>query len=460
MKRIIYIILFFLLIFSVTIIFCHNKSFAFFNNITLISENNKKIGNDNSTDPSISGDGRYIVFSSWATNLTSFDTHQKGQIYLKDTSDNSITPITFSMTGGSLANGTSMSPTISSDGRYIAFASRATDLTEDKTTSDTYQIYVKDLKAEAGIPSIRLISTNTEGIPSDRSSSLPKLSSDGRFIAFESTSTDLVNPPIDNIDYKYQVYIKPLHSTSGPTKLISTDELGNPSEDGSYISFISSDGKYIGFNSKSKDLDVNNKNSNKYFQSYLAYIPSLFDKTQISLISKNSKGNIANNDTYISDISSDNKYVVIESFATNLISTKGLQRNIQQIYVKDLIQNTITLISTDKLNSVPGNMTSNNAKISENGKYIVFQSEASNLINGANGSQIYLKDLTDNSINLITQDLNGNPEYGWSNNPDISYDGSSITFSGDNTLIMVEEYGVEEIYQYYEYYAIHKNKHN
>ena len=147
--------------------------------------------NGDSFEPSISGDGRFVAFESRASNLVPGDTNGQMDVFVldRDTDGNAILdePRATSVTrvsvgpGGTQANGPSWSPSISDDGRTVAFASEATNLAPADQTPNI-DVYVRDLAAQ----STSLVST---GAAAGDSSWAPSLSRDGRFLAFTSTGT-------------------------------------------------------------------------------------------------------------------------------------------------------------------------------------------------------------------------------------------------------------------------------
>ncbi len=117
-------------------------------------------GNDASFDPSVSADGRYMAFSSDATNLVVGDTNGRQDIFVQDRATGAVTRVS-TATGGAQANGDSQEPQISADGRYVSFQSVATNLVagdtngvfdifvHDRTTSSTTRVSVSGAGAQA-----------------------------------------------------------------------------------------------------------------------------------------------------------------------------------------------------------------------------------------------------------------------------------------------------------------------
>ena len=210
------------------------------------------------TSPRISGDGRFIVFVSTATNLVSGVTGQ--QIYLHDTQpapNGQTTLVSKDASGSPASTGSSnLSPTISADGRFIAFVSTATNLVSGVTGQ---QIYLHDTQP-APNGRTTLVSKDASGSPASTtgfptlSNTSPRISADGRFIAFVSTATNLVSGVSGQ-----QIY---LHDFVGNvTRLVSQDNAGIPASTGSPIIVlsntsptISADGRFVAFVSSATNL--------------------------------------------------------------------------------------------------------------------------------------------------------------------------------------------------------------
>ena len=139
--------------------------------------------------PSISADGRYVAFASGANNLVSGDTNGQPDIFVHDTVTNTTRRVSVGI-GGTQANGFSYSASISADGRYVAFASAANNLVSGDTNFSA-DIFVYDTVTNT----TRRVSVGTGGTQANGFSfaSPPSISADGRYVAFESSSSNLVS---------------------------------------------------------------------------------------------------------------------------------------------------------------------------------------------------------------------------------------------------------------------------
>jgi len=219
---------------------------------TLISKNNIVTpvpGNGMSATPAISSDGRFVVFASLSTNLVA-GVGANQQIYIHDrlASLNGVTSLiskdTVTTTAG---NGASSAPTISGDGRFVAFVSAATNIVAGFSGQ---QVYLHD--QNTGVNGTNsLISRDNSGTPNagNQSSSEPSISSDGRYVAFTSLATNLATGVSGQ-----QIY---LHDRNGPTTShVSKDNsvVPVPGNAASDTSSISGNGGFVAFASQASNL--------------------------------------------------------------------------------------------------------------------------------------------------------------------------------------------------------------
>jgi Tol biopolymer transport system component len=286
------------------------------------------VGNGVSSAPAISADGRYIAFVSLATNLVTGVTGQ--QIYLHDrqtgqttlvSKDNSPTPIQ--------GDGASNRPSISSDGRYIAFASAATNFASG--VGGNQEIYIHDrLTGANGTTS--LISKDSSATPGNGNSSTPSISGDGRFVAFTSLATNLV-PGVTG----QQIYLHDRFAgANGSNVLISHDNSGTPVQGNGNSSApsISSNGQFVAFTSLATNLLA---------PASAVSGPQIYIHDQLtgtngvtSLVSKsNDAVPVAGTSASATDTpstNSDGGFVAFFSQATNLVTGSGAH-----IYVRALL---------------------------------------------------------------------------------------------------------------------------
>jgi hypothetical protein len=136
--------------------------------------------------PSISDDGRFVGFYSSADDLVANDTNFASDVFLVDRQTGTRERVSVP-NGGGQGNSGSMDPAISADGRFVAFASSASNLVTGDT-SGVLDIFVRDRQ----LGTTARVSVSTSGAEGDGSSWYPSISSNGQFVAFESNATTLV----------------------------------------------------------------------------------------------------------------------------------------------------------------------------------------------------------------------------------------------------------------------------
>lgn len=210
--------------------------------------------NSQSTNPSTSADGRYVAFESYATNLGTGSSGISGiqDIYVYDSQTNTTEWITQTPTGGA-ANGNSYSPSISGDGRYVAFVSQATNLGPGGSGNGIKDIYVYDRELDV----MKWITHNPDEGPASNSSNLPVISADGTTLAFQSTAKNLGSGGSEY--YVSDIYLYDLTNTDPdycPEWITQTSE-GKTANGASMDPSISADGRYIAFETVATNLGSN-----------------------------------------------------------------------------------------------------------------------------------------------------------------------------------------------------------
>ncbi|MEG4143910.1 TolB family protein, partial [Microcoleus sp. Pol7_B1] len=210
--------------------------------------------NSGSYIASISADGRFVAFSSFASNLVPGDTNNTTDVFVRDTLANTTTRVSVD-SAGNQANDVSYSylPSISADGRFVAFESNATNLVPGDT-NDTGDIFVRDTLTNT----TTRVSVDSAGNQGNGGSVELSMSADGRFVAFSSFATNLV--PGDTNDTS-DIFVR--DTLTNTTTRVSVDSAGNQGNGvfGSSIS-ISPDGRFVAFDSTASNLvpgDTNNE---------------------------------------------------------------------------------------------------------------------------------------------------------------------------------------------------------
>ena len=319
---------------------------------------------------SISDNGRFVVFSVDPEYI-----YFAQYIYLHDLETEMTERIDIT-TSGEPATRWSIQPSVSADGRYVAFSSSAPDLVEGDTNGTTNvdtnigdDIFVRD--RNTGIT--ERVSVSSSGMQSDHISKSPSISADGRFVAFESRATNLVMGDTNGVN---DVFI---HDRN--TKITERLSVSSSQEQANNISFdpsISADGRYVAFVSRANNLvegDTNEINDAFVHDR----VTGITERVNVS-----SNGEQADYDlqysTYYSlspSISADGRYVAFESPATNLVPNDTNKSH--DVFVRDRQTNVTKRASVSK-NGAQGTLSSQAPSISSDGRHVGFSSFAKNLV--------------------------------------------------------------------------------
>ncbi|MEG4277568.1 calcium-binding protein [Microcoleus sp. MON1_C1] len=380
--------------------------------------------NNGSGDPSISADGRFVAFASRAPNLVPGDTNNSQDIFVRDLLTNTTTRVSVD-SAGNPGNGESYLPSISGDGRFVAFASDAANLVPGDTNGSR-DVFVRDLSTNTTTRvSVDSAGNQGNGI-SNPPLSKPSISADGRLVAFASAATNLVPGDTNN---SQDIFVRDLLTNT--TTRVSVDSAGNQAIGNSFSTSISANGRFVAFSSLAFNLvpgDTNNTTD--------VFVRDLFTNTttRVSVSSTGNQGNIFTSS--FPSISADGRLVAFVSDATNL--APGDTNNRNDIFVRDLSTNTTTRVSVDSA----GNQANNNSfaipSISGDGRFVAFLSEASNLVPGdTNGSRdIFVRDLSTNTTARVSVSGAGNQANDTSFSTSISGDGRFVVFDSNATNLV------------------------
>ncbi len=373
------------------------------------------LGNSASVNSSISSEGRYIAFESVATNLVSGDTNGVGDVFRKELQTGAVVRCSTD-SAGAQANDYSQSPSISPNGRYVAFESKAANLVSGDTNG-AIDVFRKDLQTGAVVR----CSTDSAGAQGNGDSFYSSISADGRYVAFESNAANLVSGDTNGAS---DIFRKDL--STGQIVRCSTDSAGAQGNGNSNIPSISADGRYVAFYSEATNLVSGDTNG------ALDVFRKDLQTDAIVRCSTDSAGAQGNGGSDSPSISADGGYVAFFSEATNLVS--GDTNGATDIFRKDLKTGAIVRCSTDSAGA-QSNGSSYHPSISSNGRYVAFESNAANLVSGDNNGtyDVFRKDLQAGAIERCSADSAGAQSNGSSYRPSISSEGRYVAFDSDAT---------------------------
>jgi Tol biopolymer transport system component len=255
---------------------------------------------------SISATGRFVAFESGSSTLVPGDTNGVVDIFVRDRLTRQTTRVSVA-SDGAQANRESFSPSLSADGKYVAFESPASNLVA-RDTNRQWDIFVHDRTTGA----TTRVSLNSHGAQANGFSIRPAISADGRFVAFGSMASTLV--PRDT-NFSFDIFV---HDTlTGRTTRISVASDGTQASPADIFDdpdvSISADGRFVAFDSWFDDLvpDDTNGTLDVFVHDQLTG-----DTTRASVASDATQGNMWSFGTWIS---SDGRVVAFESAADNLV---------------------------------------------------------------------------------------------------------------------------------------------
>lgn len=369
---------------------------------------------------SISADGRYLAFLADQHNLDAGVTGTNGGFYIRDLQDGVTTMISRNSATGAPMNNFHGNDTltISQDGRYVAFTSFATNLINGITVTGS-QLYLFDRNTNM----LRLVSAATNGTQGgdnnpNQGDYRPQFSADGSRLVFSSRSTNLVagvtdtNNANDVFAYDltgpnaFQVQLVSVSTTAGTT--------GNNFSGGTFYSpDISDDGRYVAFASRASNLVSGPVNS-----AVNVYRRDLQTGSTVLVSSIFPGGTESNRNAQGPQISGDGSRVLFQS--SNRLNDQNAAL-VEQLWVRDFTANTLTLVSRNTAGTMGGNDYSGHvgsnyespAQFTADGRYVAFLSLATNLVpglvdgNGGGRPDLYLHDLQTGLTTLVTFNNSG-----------------------------------------------------
>ena len=383
-------------------------------------------GNDASGISDISGDGRFVAFGSAATNLIPGG-NLPFNIFVHDRQTGSTEIVSVSSSGRQ-GEGFSSAPDINADGRFVAFDSDAENLARGDRNSIT-DVFRHDRETGETV----LVSVSSDGQQGDASSHAPAISADGNWIVFHANSSLAPEDTNENTD----VYLRNVQA--GTTALMSIGFDGSAGNGSSFIQEISSDGRFVVFVSSATNMIPNDPDGGEEN----VYVRDLMTGTT-ELVSVGSDGTVADVGFFdVPSISADGRYVAF-STPTSLVPADTRQFSLD-IYLRDRQAGTTELISVNT-DEVPGNGRSEGPSTSADGRFVAFQSDSSNIVSPdepAGGffpdEDIFVRDRQEGVTYRVSESSAGDEGNARSLGGSISADGLVTAFSSDASNLVPED---------------------
>jgi Tol biopolymer transport system component len=418
---------------------------------------------------SISGDGRFVAFRSLATNLVAGDTNGVGDAFVRDTCVGAGGPcvpstarVSLTSAGAQIVNNGSFTPSLGSTGRFIAFVSAAAGVVPGDT-NNTNDVFVRDtcLGAPAPCaPSTVRASLGAGGTQGNGSSAFPKISGDGRFVAFQSIASNLVAGDSNGLA---DIFLSPVPAppnqapvaaagaaqTVAEGALVTLDGTASSDPDGQPLSFAwtQTGGPVVALGGAATAtpsfvapelaggtplvLTFQLVVSDGAAASPAASVQVTVTSTVrlVRPLAGGLGGASANGAALNPSVSADGRFVVFESTSTNLV-VSGCTNGVAHIFLRDRVTGTLVCVSVGPTGA-PGNGPSTRPAISADGRFVAFLSAAGNLTPGACGGlvvHVYLRDLVAGTTTCVSIATGGAAANGSSDAPALSGDGALVVF--------------------------------
>jgi Tol biopolymer transport system component len=366
-------------------------------------------GNGSSFGSSISADGRYVSFASSAATLVPGDTNDAEDVFVHDRQTGRTARVSLS-SQGIQGDRDSYDPSISADGRYVAFASFATTLVPNDL-NDELDVFVHDLKSGTTI----LVSVASDGTQGDGPSLAPSVSANGGRVAFESEAANLVGDDANATD---DVFVRDV--ASGKTTRVSVGWRDGEGQRPSFGPVISADGRLVAFESFAPLVQ---DDTNRVLD---VFVRDLAARTT-TRTSVTSDGAEADAGSFSPALSADGRYVAFTSYAAGLVPADG--NGLLDVFVHDRATGR-TVRASVAADGREADGLSFTPSLSADGRFVAFPSEADDLVDGdTNGIRdVFVHDLDTGRTTRLSTPAAGGQGNGPSLAPAISGSGAVVAF--------------------------------
>lgn len=367
--------------------------------------------------PSITAEGRVIVFQSLSRNLVVGDLNGVSDVFLRRRRLPETTVRVSVSTAGAEANGPSTEPMISAPGRHVAYTSRATNL-----IPNDFNFLADVFVFDRTLHTTTRVNVSTAGVETNDDSGWPSISADGRFVAFQSTADNLVagdfvgcggsHPCANGLD----VFVRDLVLGTTTRVTLFPDGLAHGAPGLGSRPSISADGTHVAF------------------ESTFALVPT------------DTNGGV---DIYVKNlvtgvlVQASGPASAVRGIGRHALAGDGTRvvfREANQILVRDLIAGTTTVVSQTG-NGIPANAACVDPTISDDGNWAAFTTRATNLLPGlvSSFSRAFYKDLTTGEVLNASIDSFDNQANGDCFAPTLSSNGRYAAYSSEATNLILED---------------------
>ncbi len=381
-----------------------------------------------SLDAAVSGDGRYVAFSSKATDLVAGDGNAKSDVFVRDRVNGTTERVSVDSSEAEATGGDSQYASISADGRFVAFSSEATNLVASDTNDDT-DIFLRD-RTNGTTERVSVSSSEAQGDGgvSEHSS----LSADGRFVAFESYQTGLV---ANDVGGQQDIFVR--DRTAGTTEQVNLTSTDQPAPNGFHsLPAISANGNLVAFFSSSTGLVPEDT----------SYVSDIYVRdrgagtTQRVSVNSNEEEAIYSCQSPPCQlaqsygpaaISGDGRYIAFSSDGDNL--APGDTNPSADLFLRDMQLGTTERVNLNNAGEETLGGGGYQPSLSTDGRFVAFETPAYNLVAGDNngGSDVFVRDRLLGTVERVSVTTAGAQVALPSRDPSISGDGGIVVFDSD-----------------------------
>jgi Tol biopolymer transport system component len=367
---------------------------------------------DASFGAGLSADGRYVAFSSDATNLVRADTNRSRDVFVRDRRAGTTKRVSLSSTGGQ-GNEESFGTSITPDGRTVAFTSRASNLVKGDTAGQT-DAFVRDVRTGR----TTRVSVSSTGAQGNSESAFPQISANGRHVVFHSWATNLVTG--DTTADAEDIFVRDLRTRT--TERVSVSSTGAQADDYSFGVAISGNGRYVAFVSYATNLvpgDTNNAAD--------VFLRDRRNRTT-TRVNVGPGGEQADRASISVALTPDGRHVAFDSSATNLVSP-GTPAT-AAVYVRDLRTGVTERIADGR-----------HPALSADGTRVAYEAGTGTM------SDVFVVDRRTGAVTAASTAADGGPADNFSSQPSLSGNGRLVGFRSAATNLMPgDTNGVDDSY--------------
>lgn len=389
----------------------------------------------NGHTPSISGDGRFISFTSTAA-LTAIDTNNTVDTYVRDTLNNTTQLVSINNAGTNSGDLYSENLSITPNGRYVLFRSNARNLLATSFPTYVFRLYLRDLHTNTTI-----LATPTHNPTSDQNIPTSSISwgdvdASGRFIVFNTTATNMVSSDTNGFS---DVFIRDVGTQT--TRIVSSSPSLSQANGLSSEAHISCDGGTVLFGSNASNLTTQTDTNNRYDTFVASMVGNTPYITNVSLS--------ANATVDPSELSCDGQTATVTSQATNISEDTPTGTNLLTLYAYQINDSLFERVNKSTDGNIDNRITEDTSSISGDGRFVTFTSTSPTLVEDDSGSSydIFIRDRQKGTTHRLAKRQNGSQIQLEVIMPAVSSNGHYFTFVSNDTLIVPTQTGGQHVYK-------------